>query len=125
MEKKYLRLKDIDAYITAFNLSNYIWDVVMEWDKFPRWTVGKQLVESADSIAANLAEGWGRFYKKEKIQFYRYSNGSREECQNWIKKAIIRKLIQPAQASFIEQELAKLPKEINQLIQYTNMKLKY
>lgn len=25
MEKKYLRLNDIDAYKKAFNLSNYVW----------------------------------------------------------------------------------------------------
>lgn len=29
MEKKYLQLNDICAYKTAFNLSNYVWEIVV------------------------------------------------------------------------------------------------
>jgi len=30
MEKNYLKLNDIKAYKIAFNLTNYIWDIVIE-----------------------------------------------------------------------------------------------
>ena len=68
MEKKFLKFDSIDAYNTAFDLSNYIWDIVIRWDNFAKFTVGKQLVESADSISANVAEGFGRYHKKDKIK---------------------------------------------------------
>jgi len=61
MEKKYLKLNDIDAYKIAFNLSNYIWDLVVKWDRLGLDTVGKQFVRSVDSISANIAEGFGRY----------------------------------------------------------------
>ena len=65
MEKKYLTLNDITAYKIAFNLSNYVWDIVVIWDYFAKETVGKQFVKAIDSISANIAEGFGRYSKKE------------------------------------------------------------
>ena len=74
--KKFLKLNDIEAYTVAFILSNYVWDVVVKWDYFAKDTVGKQFVKAVDSISANIAEGFGRYSKKDKIKFFRYSFGS-------------------------------------------------
>ncbi|MCK4663729.1 MAG: four helix bundle protein, partial [Bacteroidales bacterium] len=71
MEKKYLQLNDIDAYKIAFNLSNYVWKIVINWDWFAKKHVGGQFVEAIDSVSANIAEGFGRYHKKDKIKFYR------------------------------------------------------
>ena len=97
MQNKYLQLNDVSAYKTAFHLSNYacpvaknerigVWDIVVKWDWFAKTHVGRQFVEAADSISANIAEGFGRYHKKDKcrrmpiqrykIKFYRYSQGS-------------------------------------------------
>ncbi len=65
--KKYLKLNDIEAYRIAFNLSNYVWELIIKWEYFPRKTVGVQFVEAVDSISANIAEGFGRYHKKDKI----------------------------------------------------------
>jgi len=73
--KKFLKLNDIEAYRIAFSLSNYVWDLVIKWEYFARKTVGAQFVEAVDSISANIAEGFGRYHKKDKIKFYRYSFG--------------------------------------------------
>ncbi len=124
MEKTYLTLAKIDAYMIAYNLSNYVWGVVLSWDNFPKWTVGKQYTEAVDSISANLAEGFGRYHKKDKIHFYRFSFGSMEESRDWTRKAAVRGLLTSEQIEHIVGELDKLPKAINQLIQYTNDKLK-
>jgi len=123
-DKKYLQLNDIEAYKIAFNLSNFIWDVVVKWDYLAKDTIGKQLIRSADSISANIAEGFGRYTKKDKINFYRYSYGSIKESLDWNEKAKIRKLVSDKEYNHIFQELQKLPKSLNQLIYYTNQKLK-
>src|SRR3990172_6148742 len=93
MEKKYLQLNDIDAYKTAFNLSNYVWEIVIHWNYFAKNTVGEQFVRATDSISANIAEGFGRYSKKDKIKFFRYSNGSLKESFDWNQKAKVRKLL--------------------------------
>lgn len=32
-QKNYLSIDQIDAYVTAFKLSNEVWKIVMSWDK--------------------------------------------------------------------------------------------
>ena len=125
MENNFLNVNKIDAYNRSFDLSNVIWDIVINWDYFAKSTVGKQLVNSADSISANIAEGFGRYHKKDKIKFYRYSNGSLLESIDWVKKSEVRDLITKEQFDYIINHLSELPKELNQLIKYTNIKLKY
>ena len=121
---KYLQLNDIDCYKRALNLSNYIWNIVIGWNYFAKKTIGEQLVRAADSISANIAEGFGKYGKKDKIKFYRYSFGSAKESLDWNEKAKTRELLTEEQYQHILKELKSLPKEINQLIQFTNQKLK-
>jgi len=91
--KKYLKLNDIEAYRIAFNLSNYVWELIIKWEYFPRKTVGVQFVEAVDSISANIAEGFGRYHKKDKIKFYRYSYGSLFESLDWNEKSKKKKVV--------------------------------
>jgi four helix bundle protein len=105
MEKKYLKLNDIDAYKIAFNLSNYVWRIIIEWNNFARDTAGKQFDTSTDSISENIAEGFGRYSKKDKIRFYRYSYGSTKEALDWNEKLKIRKLVSDKEYNHILEEL--------------------
>lgn len=121
---KYLQLNDIDCYKKALNLSNYVWDIIVDWDWFTKRTVGVQFVTAVDSISANIAEGFGRYGKKDKVKFYYYSFGSVKESLDWNEKSKIRKLITLEQYKHILNELQDLPKLIHQLIKFTNDKLK-
>ncbi|MCX6291655.1 MAG: four helix bundle protein [Bacteroidetes bacterium] len=123
MQKKYLQLNDINAYKTAFNLSNFVGDVTIKWENFAKITVGEQFVTAMDSVSANIAEGFGRDSKKDKIKFYRYRSGSVKECFDWNQKSKEQKLLSADEYNHIFSQLQKFPKEINQLFQYTNSKL--
>ena len=113
MGKEYLQLNGIGAYKTAFHLSNYVWEIVVKWDFFTKDTVGKQFIRAVESNSANIAEGFGRYSKKDKIKFYRYSFGSMKESLDWNEKAKIRKLVSDKEYNHIFQELQKLPKLLN------------
>jgi four helix bundle protein len=125
MGKTYLTIDKIDAYVASFNLSNKVWHTVLKWENFEQRTVGQQLVRACDSISANIAEGFGRYHKKDKINFYKYSYGSMEETKDWLRKATVRKLITEGEKTEFLKSLEQMPKAINQLIQYTNEKLKH
>ena len=122
-EKKHLQLNDISAYKVAFNLSNFAWPLIAAWPAFNRDTVGKQFVRALDSISANLAEGFGRYNKKDKINFYRYARGSVFECLDWNEKCKVRHLISIEEYDQIYGVLQQLPKLINVLIKLTNNNL--
>lgn len=124
MEKKFLQLNDLDAYKISFSLSNYVWNIIVKWDHFSKTTVGGQFTRAIDSISANIAEGFGRYGKKDKICFYRYSYGSIKESLDWNEKSKVRKLLTEEQYNYIFKELDKLPYLVHQLIKFTNDKLK-
>ena len=121
--KKYLQLNDISCYKRALALTNNVWNIVLAWDWFAKRTVGVQFVTAIDSISANIAEGFGRYSKKDKIKFYYYSFGSVKEGFDWNEKSKIRKLLTKKQYEHILNELQVLPKEIHQLIKFTDDKL--
>ena len=52
--------EELDVYRLSEDLADRVWDLVIPWDIFAKDTVGKQVVRSADSIGANIAEGCGR-----------------------------------------------------------------
>ena len=120
----FLMLNDISAYKMSFALSNYVWDIIVKWNYFEKDTVGKQFVRAVDSISANIAEGFGRYSKKDKIHFYRYSFGSVKESLDWNEKSKIRNLLSSEEYQHISEELSQLPREINYLIKFTDEKLK-
>lgn len=124
MVKKYLRIEDSTAYQISSKLSDYVWPLVIKWEWFSKRTLGSQFVEAIDSIAGNIAEGWGRFHKRDKQKFYYNARGSVYEAAHWAKKALARKLLTEEEANHILTELRKLPKEINSLIKVTGEKLK-
>lgn len=101
MAKKYLSLNDLSAYKIAFHLSNYVWEIIVKWDYFAQKTVGVQFVRSVDSISANIAEGFGRYHKKDKIKFYRYSFGSLKESFDWNEKSKVHQLLQQEEYDYI------------------------
>lgn len=121
--KKYLTVHNLSCYERSFNLSNRVWNIVLKWDGFAKSTIGIQFVKAVDSQSANIAEGFGRFYKKDKVRFYNISFGSVMEALDWTRKALARKLISEKEYEEIVTELETLPKEIRHLIKFTNEKL--
>src|SRR6185437_1012757 len=100
------------------------WDIVLSWDYFAKDTIGKQFVNAADSISANIAEGFGRYHKKDKIKFYYYSLGPVKECTDWLNKAKVRGLVTEELFLKLNETVEKLPREIHQLIKFTQERLK-
>lgn len=123
MVTKILTLEEITAYKIASELSDYAWEMVARWDWFAKQTIGSQFVRAMDSIGANIAEGYGRYHKKDKIKFYYNARGFVFEAAHWCKKAYQRKLLSGDEQNHILEALRVLPKDINSLIRYTQIKL--
>ena len=74
-KKNYIRIDDLEIYQIAMEIGDVIWDKVESWAWFGKQTLGSQIVRSADSIAGNIAEGYGRYFFKERTQFIYYCRG--------------------------------------------------
>ena len=88
-----MNLSELKVYNIANEIGDEVWDIVDKWDFFTKDTIGKQFVKSADSIAANIAEGFGRYHYKENKNFAYYARGSAYETLDWLNKVARRKIV--------------------------------
>ncbi|MEA2020279.1 MAG: four helix bundle protein [Patescibacteria group bacterium] len=122
-EKKVFRLKDITAYQIGTKLSLIVWEEVKKWNILAKKTMGDQWIRSIDSIAGNIAEGFGRYHKKDKNKFYYNARSSTYEAAHWTRLAYKRGLISENTNKKMINMLRILPKEINILIKLTRENL--
>lgn len=75
-----------------------------------------QIRDAAISIAANIAEGFGRGHIKEKVHFYYYSRGSCYEVRSHLRTGITAGYFSLEQIKIPEQKCLKVIEELNKLI---------
>jgi len=110
---------ELDVYKLAEELSDLIWYAFDEWPKKVQQTIGYQIIRSADSIASNIAEGYGRYTAADRILFYRYTRGSFEETKAWLRKLIRRKVIGESEISQCQAIIDELGPKLNAFIRST------
>ena len=101
------------VYQLAEQLADEIWDIVKTWKYFEKITVRKQLVDAADSVGANIAEGAGRGTPKENRRFIRIARGSFNETKHWLRKSYRRNLIDEQQTANLNQMIDELGPSLN------------
>ena len=76
-------------------------------------TLGKQIIRSADSIGANIAEGVGRGSYQDNRRFVKIARGSLYETQHWLRRAYNRKLLTDEQIDVIKLIINELAPQLN------------
>jgi four helix bundle protein len=112
------RVEDFGAYQDAVRLFDHVVNDMAVLQKDPRCyrLVGQQ-VGSADSICANIEEGFGRMSRAEFIRFLDFARGSARETlgrykrlKHWLSAGIIE-----ARVDLADRIVAILTKTINTL----------
>lgn len=75
-----------------------------------------QIRDAAISIAANIAEGFGRGHIKDKINFYYYSRGSCFEVRSHLLSGNTVGYFSIEQISIPDQKCLKIIEELNKII---------
>ena len=117
-------LEKLEVFQLSNEIGEIVWGLVSGWKYFEKDTVGKQLVKSADSISANIAEGYGRYFFKENIQFCYYARGSLLETKVWIMKASRRNLLNQETKSDLSVKIDELLIKLNGYINYLKKQCK-
>jgi len=111
-----MRLEEIRVYNLALDLAEKVWEIVNKWNYFAKDTIGKQLIRAVDSVAANISEGYGRYYYKENKQFCYYSRGSLYETKTWLMKAHKRNLIDDETYNSFQKDIEIIGVKLNNYI---------
>ena len=114
----FYNLEDLEVYQLAESFGDEIWFIVNEWDYFVKDTVGKQMARSADSISANIAEGYGRYHYKENRNFCYFSRGSIIETKGGLKKSKTRKLLTEDQFNLLYEKLQTIHLKLNAYLKF-------
>jgi four helix bundle protein len=103
----------LEIYRLSEQLADLVWTVATEWDHRAWDTVGRQVVRSADSIGANLAEGSGRGSQADRLRFVRYARGSLYETKHWLRRAVRRDLVTAEQITALKALVDELVPRLN------------
>jgi four helix bundle protein len=109
--------ENLRVYQLAENLSDEVWSVATQWDNFSRDTIGKQMVRSADSIGANIAEGSGRGSYQDNRRFVRVARGSLNETKHWLRRTYKRNLLNDEQINALKIIIDELSPKLNAYLQ--------
>ena len=107
--------KNLDVYNKALH---FVSNVTKLCQTFPKgnYFLIEQLKRAALSIVLNIAEGSGRWHKKEKRTFYLISRGSAFECVAVFDVLRNEKIIDDNVYSDVVQELEEISKILSTLV---------
>lgn len=114
-------LTDLDVYKLAEELSDKIWNDYDTWPVKVQRTTGYQIINSSDSISANISEGYGRYTPKDRMRFYLFARGSFEETKSWLRKLIRRKIITKPKIEEYAKIINELGPKLNRFISTTKI----
>ncbi len=103
-----MKLEDLEIYQISMKLGDGIWDIVIKWPYFEKNGLGKQWTDAADSISANISEGYGRLSAKDNRRFCIIARGSIYETTTWLQKAKNRNLIDDQYFDLLDKRIHDL-----------------
>jgi len=108
--------ENLRVYILAEELADHVWEIVLKWDWLAKDTIGKQFIDSADSIGANIAEGTGRGSFADNKRFAKIARGSLFEVKHWVRRAYKRRLLSEDEISKIREIITELTPKLSAYI---------
>lgn len=110
--------RTLEAWIEARAFRIEVTDIAKTFPSFEQYALTKQVVNSARSVHANIAEGYGRFHYKETTKHCRIARGSLEETLDHLITALDDKYITQEKLNEMEVKYERCHKLLNGYISY-------
>ena len=121
----------MDNYFEKFSVYKKSLEVAKEVDGLCKKAKGQefnylkdQIRRAASSILLNLAEGSGKWTKKDKANFYRISRGSAFECIAALDLFRAYKLVEDQAIALLKEQLKEIAGELQALIYSIEKRIK-
>ena len=111
-----VRFEDVIAWQKARVFINHVYRATKEFPSEEKFGLTSQFQRAAVSIAANIAEGYKRMSKDDKLRFYNYAQGSLEECRCYIYLSMDFNYISEEEANRMLVEIEETSKILNSYI---------
>ncbi|MCL6096365.1 MAG: four helix bundle protein [Patescibacteria group bacterium] len=124
MNNKIKSFTDLNAWKEAHKLVVMIYKITKDFPKEETYSLTDQVKRCSVSITSNIAEGFSRQSKKEKIQFYFTAKGSLTELQNQLLVAKDVEYLDKNEFKSAAEQTVVVHKLINGLIKSANTRYK-
>ncbi len=114
--KKIQTFMDLRVWQEGHAIVMEIYKITKNFPRDEQFGLTSQMRRAAVSITSNIAEGFGRQSRKEKVQFYAISQGSTLEIQNQLLIARDAEYITHQVCSILFEKLTILSKSMSALI---------
>jgi four helix bundle protein len=115
--------KKLDVWVLSMNTVKEVYKLTKTFPSDERFGLISQLNRAAVSIPSNIAEGLGRNYKKDTIQFLHISRGSAYEVETLINVAFMVNFINESIFNEFNNLIDKNIQVINGFINYLERKI--
>ena len=113
-------LDNLKVFQRAVALSDFAWETLDHIPNPFKFSTGDQFVRSSDSVASNIAEGYGRYGFKDKRKFFHNARGSLYESRLWFTQICKRFDLPPELKNNLNKEIVAVGYLINRYINYLN-----
>jgi four helix bundle protein len=112
----YNHFSEMPVWQLADEIVGDIYKLTESLPKREDYALCSQLRDAAVSITGNIAEGFGRGHKKDKINFYFYSRGSSFEVQSHMFSGRTAGYFNDMQINPINEKCFKVIESLNKII---------
>ena len=123
-EKAFRTFEDLECWQACRELRMFAARVCKGFSKEEKYRLKDQILRSARSMTANIAEGYGRFHYQENIQYCRHARGSSYEVLDHFITGVDEDLIPEAGLSECRILVEKSVKLLNGYVRYLESKKK-
>jgi four helix bundle protein len=109
-------LENLEIYRLAKMISNAAWEIYGTLPNEHKYKLGQQFLSAADSVGANICEGYGRYHHLDSAKFYYISRGSLYETKWWVSCLEERKLITSEKTAELMKAIKTLSIKLNNFI---------
>lgn len=116
--------EDLDAWKLGFELTIKVYKASEKFPNEERFALTNQLRRAANSIPANIAEGFGRYTLKEYLRFLFYARGSVAETQSHLQVATTLGYLSKSDFDDLLKLCERTRQTVQGLIRHIRLKLK-
>lgn len=113
-----MNYKSLDAWKMSMDLVVEVYTVTKSYPKEEIYALTSQTKRAAASVPANIAEGVGRNYKKDTIQFLHIARGSLYELETLLQIALRTAILSNEDFNKINIQIEKCFQVLNGFINY-------
>ncbi len=120
----YTDFTQMPVWKNAMNIAVEVFTISTALPRKEDYALTSQIRRSAESISANISEGFGRGGDKEKVMFYRFARGSANETKNHLIYGIRVLYFEEQESLVIISKIEAVVFELNKIIETLEYKKK-